>query len=124
MSPTIVVVDDDQAILEMVCEMVTDAGMTAIPCSHGWDAVPCILREQPDLAILDMQMPVVDGVEVFQAIRADPLLAHLPVIFLTANADVLCERLPLYLSMGATVLPKPFKIMTLMAMIGRAAKAA
>ncbi len=124
MSPTIVVVDDDQAILEMVCEMVTDAGMTAIPCSHGWDAVPCILREQPDLAILDLQMPVVDGVEVFQAMRADPLLAHLPVIFLTANADLLSKRLPLYRSLGATVLPKPFKIMTLMTMIGQAAKAA
>lgn len=121
MSPTIVVVDDDQTILEMVCEMVTDAGMTAIPCSQAVDAVGCMRRTQPDLAILDMQMPVVDGIEIFQAMRADPLLEHLPVIFLTANAQRLCERLPRYLSMGATILPKPFKLSALIAMIGRAA---
>jgi CheY-like chemotaxis protein len=117
MKPTVVVVDDEPAIVEVVCDALEDVDVATVGCVHGPEAHACIRREQPGLVILDVQMPGVDGVEVFRSMRADPEMQAIPVIFFTANAQKLKQRLPEYESMGATLLPKPFNVMRLLDMV-------
>ena len=78
MKPTILVVDDEPAIVEVVCEALHELEVTPIACSQGQAVVPCAQRYQPQLVLLDIQMPVIDGVEVFQRMRADPLTRAIP----------------------------------------------
>ena len=118
--PAAVVVDDEPPIVAVVCEALEDAGIRTVGCEPGRDAYACILRKQPKVIILDIQMPEVDGVEVFQQLRTDPATTAIPVIFLTANAHILKQRLPNYQAMGAELLPKPFRIERLIAMVERA----
>jgi CheY-like chemotaxis protein len=113
----VVVVDDEPAIVEMVCDVLEDEEILAIPCPHGPEAYACILEQQPAVVILDLQMPIVDGIEVFRMLRADLRTMNIPVIFLTANAHMLRERLPHYPAMKATLLPKPFNVITLLTLV-------
>ncbi len=108
--PTAVVVDDERPIVDVVCDTLEDAGIDAVPCNHGYEAFACIRREQPRVVILDIQMPVVDGIRVFEMMRADPVTANIPVVFFTANAHILRQRLPNYTTMNAQFLPKPFNV--------------
>ncbi len=64
-------------------------------------------------------MSEVDGIELFEQIQADPATQKLPVIFLTANAHILARRLPDYQARGAKLLPKPFRINHLVALVSR-----
>lgn len=117
MKPTVVVVDDESAIVEVVRDALEDVDVTTVGCIHGIEANACIRRVQPRLVILDVQMPGVDGVEVFRTMRADPNTQMIPVIFFTANVEKLKQRLPEYEGLGATLLAKPFNVVRLLAMV-------
>ncbi len=114
------VVDDEAPIVEVVREVLGEEGLQALACTHGTEAHALIRQERPYLVILDLQMPMVDGVQVFQQMRADPATATIPVVFLTANAHILEQRLPNYGEMGAQLLRKPFDIDDLIEAITRA----
>jgi DNA-binding response OmpR family regulator len=88
-----------------------------VPCAHGRDAFPCIRPETPQLVILDIQMPEVNGIQIFQQMRADPKTAATPVIFFTANAHILKRAVPNYRDLGAELLPKPFDLEKLIALV-------
>jgi DNA-binding response OmpR family regulator len=113
----IVVVDDEPSLLALVCDVLEDDGLAAFPCPHGAEAYRCIREYLPQVVILDVQMPGVDGIRVFEQLRADPATAEIPVIFLTANVHILYERLPNFPAMRAIVLPKPFNVVTLLAQV-------
>ncbi len=113
----VVVVDDEPPIVAVVCDVLHDEGFETISCMHGSEALACIRRERPQLVILDIQMPGVDGIEVFQRMRADPTTADIPVIFFTANSHILKERLPNYQDLGAKLLSKPFDIAKLIDLV-------
>ncbi len=117
--PTVVVVDDEQPIVDIVCEVLDDAGLAAIGCIHGREAFVCIRRTQPQVVILDVQMPGVDGIQIFRNMRADPKTSSIPVIFFTANASKLKTWLPEYKQMGAQLLPKPFDLEKLLTMVNQ-----
>jgi len=116
----VVVVDDEPPIVDVVCDVLEDEGFHTVPCSHGREAFPCIRREHPQLVILDIQMPEVDGITVFQQMRADPVTAEIPVIFFTANAHLLDLHLPNFRAMGASLLPKPFDVNKLITLVEQA----
>jgi DNA-binding response OmpR family regulator len=117
--PKIVVVDDDAAISELVCTVLEEEGMIALSCPYGTAAYFCIRRARPNLAILDVHMPAVDGVEIFHTMRSTPETAAIPVIFLTANDQILRTRIPDYPAQNAVLLPKPFHVITLAALVKR-----
>jgi DNA-binding response OmpR family regulator len=112
--PIVVVVDDDPPIVDLVCDSLKDEGIPASSCPYGRRAFACIRKKRPKVAILDIQMPEVDGIELFKLLRADPETHGLPVIFLTANAHLLQRHLPEYQQLGATVVIKPFDLDTLL----------
>ncbi len=123
MTPDVVVVDDELPIVELVCDVLTDEAITAEGCPHD-QALSCIRRKRPKAVILDIQMPGVDGIEVFQQLRAEPATADIPVIFFTANADRLYHWFPKFEELGAILLPKPFDLTRLVATVTRTLDAA
>ncbi len=106
----VVVVDDEPEIVGVVCEVLEDEDIPAVPCEHGATVLCCIYQEQPSLVVLDVQMPGMDGIQIFQHMRAHPQTTTTPVIFLTANSHLVSRRIPNYKEMNAELLPKPFDL--------------
>ena len=83
----IVVADDDVDIRELVEFKLTTLGHDVVAVSDGAAAIDACRAQRPDLAVLDVMMPGVSGLDAIRAIRSDPSLADLPVILLTARAQ-------------------------------------
>lgn len=83
----ILVIDDDFQLLEMVRLMLQRAGFEVFTTADGADGIEKTRQLQPDLVILDLMMPEVDGFQVLQAIRNDPVVGETPVLVLTARAQ-------------------------------------
>lgn len=82
----LLVVEDNELNQQVAAELLSDAGFVVELAGNGREAL-VKLRQQPvDLVLMDMQMPVMDGLEATRAIRAQPDTRHLPVIAMTANA--------------------------------------
>jgi CheY-like chemotaxis protein len=84
--PRILCVDDETDILLVLKTALRD-DYEVSTATNGPDALAMIEEEQPDLVLLDMMMPEMDGIEVLEEIRRMPHLASLPVIFLTGVSD-------------------------------------
>ena len=83
----IVVADDDVDIRELVEFTLASLGHELVAVSDGQAAVDACQVQRPDLAVLDVMMPGLSGLEAVRLIRADAALADLPVILLTARAQ-------------------------------------
>lgn len=109
----ILYVEDDpdiQAIAVMVLDAIS--GFTVEACSSGAEALSKAVAFNPDLILLDVMMPVMDGPETLHALRKLPELAHTPVVFMTAKVQP--QEVQGYLDLGAVgVIAKPFDPMTL-----------
>lgn len=109
----ILYVEDDpdiQAIAMMVLE--TISGFTLEACSGGSEALAKAVQFNPDLVLLDVMMPGMDGPETLKGLRAFPELASTPVVFMTAKVQP--QEVEGYLKLGAVgVIAKPFDPMTL-----------
>jgi DNA-binding response OmpR family regulator len=107
MPARILVVEDDPDIAELVARYLDKAGYTTTRLSSGRDALDAVRVKPPDLVVLDLMLPQVDGLEVCRALRANDKTAAIPIIMLTARAEE-SERI-VGLEMGADdYLAKPF----------------
>ena len=84
---SIVVVDDDPDILGLLEFKLTAAGHQVTAESDGEAGLAAIQEVHPELVVLDVMMPRMSGIEVCLALRRDPALADIPVLFLTAKAQ-------------------------------------
>ncbi len=84
----IFVVDDDEQLLRMVGLMLERGGHTATLVSNPIEALDMIQEDVPDLAILDVMMPGMNGLELCEALRSNPATLHLPIIILTARGPI------------------------------------
>jgi DNA-binding response OmpR family regulator len=82
---TILVIDDDSIVAKSVELSLRHDGFQVSVAHSGVDGLKLARRESPDLIILDILMPGMDGYEVCRELRADPLLGNVPVLFLTAK---------------------------------------
>jgi len=82
---TILVVDDTPTNVRLLEAVLTPRGHTVIEATSGEAALSVLDKASPDLVLLDILMPGMDGFEVCQRIRANPVTAHLPVIMITAS---------------------------------------
>jgi GAF domain-containing protein/DNA-binding response OmpR family regulator len=89
---TVVAIDDDPLALELVAAVLEPAGYRVLRATGGEAGLALIVRERPNLVILDLTMPEVDGFAVVERLRADPTTASLPVIVLTALAMTPAEK--------------------------------
>jgi two-component system, OmpR family, phosphate regulon response regulator PhoB len=82
--PTILVVDDEPPILELVRFTLEDEQIRVLEAGDGLQALETALAARPDLILLDVQMPRLDGLEVCRRLRADASLAGTRIVMLTA----------------------------------------
>jgi len=104
---TVLVVDDEEDILELVKYNLEKEGYTVVGVTTGEDALAATRRKMPDVLVLDLMLPGVDGLEVCRRLKGDETTRHIPIIMLTAKgseADIVTG-----LEMGAAdYVTKPF----------------
>jgi DNA-binding response OmpR family regulator len=107
MDPRILIVEDDPDIAHLVARYLGKAGFATEHVANGGDALRAVTARAPDLMVLDLMLPQVDGIEVCRRVRANPGTAALPIIMLTARGEE-SERI-VGLELGADdYLAKPF----------------
>jgi CheY-like chemotaxis protein len=106
-------VDDEPDIREVVeMSLSLDPEFMVRSCASGADALAASVGWPPDLILLDVMMPAMDGPTTLKHLRARPDTTHIPVVFMTARAQV--REIEMFVSLGAIgVIPKPFDPMTL-----------
>jgi DNA-binding response OmpR family regulator len=103
----IVVVEDDLDIADLVVRYLEKAGYIAERIAAGRDALTAILARPPDLVVLDLMLPQMDGLEICRTLRANAKTSDIPIVMLTARGDE-SERI-VGLELGADdYLAKPF----------------
>jgi two-component system alkaline phosphatase synthesis response regulator PhoP len=85
--PRILVVEDDPDIADLIRHYLEKARYTVQCISSGGAVMPSVRAEKPDLVVLDLMLPELDGLMVCQAMRAEPSTAAIPIIVVTARAD-------------------------------------
>ncbi len=84
----ILIIEDETDISELVTLHLEREGHDAICAANGLQAQPTVLEHQPDLIVLDLMLPGLDGIQVFKRLRADTRTSHIPVVMLTAKGQV------------------------------------
>jgi CheY-like chemotaxis protein len=87
MPKTVLVVDDEADAIEFVTEILEGAGYKVTSESNGRDGLAYARAYRPDLVILDVQMPLMNGFEVFAAMKKDDVAKAIPVVMLTGIRD-------------------------------------
>jgi two-component system, cell cycle sensor histidine kinase and response regulator CckA len=103
----VLIVDDTPANLQVLSDILRDEGLSVRLAPSGVFALRSVQVRHPDLILLDIRMPEMDGFAVCQRLREDPATAHIPVLFLSASQEP-DERLEAFNVGGLDFIPKPF----------------
>ncbi len=109
----ILIADDSSIVRKLVVNTLSEAGYTLIEARSGFEALGQLSNESPDLLLLDLIMPGVDGYEVLKMVRKNEKLQHMPVIILTSR-NSLMDKLRGKMSKSDEYLTKPFDKETLL----------
>jgi chemosensory pili system protein ChpA (sensor histidine kinase/response regulator) len=85
-NPHVLVVDDSPSVRRVVCSFLERMGWPATDAKDGLDALDKIAAVHPDVALVDIEMPRMNGYELLARIKSDPAMQHIPVVFLTSRA--------------------------------------
>ena len=105
----VLVVDDDTFICEVVRDVLEDEGYVVQVAANGAAALKCMSEQWPDVVLVDLRMPVMDGWTFLHVCRQDPRTSQMCIVVMSAVQDELPELEP-----GAAHLPKPFDLDTLL----------
>ena len=83
----VLVVDDEEFVRQLIQIKLKFCGIETIEAGNGIDAVEKAISEKPDLILLDVMMPRMNGFEACQRLKASPETAHIPIVMLTARGD-------------------------------------
>ena len=86
MNKTILVVEDQEDNRQILRDLLASSGFLMIEAHDGQQALAMARSQRPDLILMDIQLPVVDGYEATRSIKRDPELKHIPVIVVTSYA--------------------------------------
>ena len=84
--PQVLVVEDNERNMKLFCDVLQASGFRTLEATTGERAVDLVLERRPDLVLMDIQLPGIDGVEALGRLRADDRFASVPVLALTAQA--------------------------------------
>lgn len=104
----VVCIEDEPEIIELVEMILGMEGFQIIGATGGAEGVARVRSEKPDLVLLDLMMPDMDGWAVYQSIKSDPALRDIPVIVLTAKAQSIDKVLGLHIAKVEDYITKPF----------------
>lgn len=83
---SVLVVEDNELNMRLFCDLLDSFGYRTFQCRDGAKAIEIARAEQPDLIIMDIQLPQVSGLDITRWIKDDPKLRHIPVLAVTAFA--------------------------------------
>ena len=111
--PLVLVVDDDPDILDAICDILDAEGYRVSRARHGQEALEQVDHELPDVILLDLMMPVMDGVAFSHALRKRPAGGDVPIVVISADGNP--QRATAVGAVG--YLAKPFDIDALLAQV-------
>jgi two-component system, cell cycle response regulator len=112
----IMVADDDQTLLKTLVYILKGQGHDVVPVEGGERLIDALRAERPDLLMLDIMMPRVDGLQLLERIRSDPMYESLPVLMISSMPPE--EATSRSLGLGADdFIPKPFRVRELLARV-------
>jgi len=104
----IVCIEDSPETLELVKLVLKKEGFEVIPTSNGKDGLKAIEQNLPDLVLLDLMMPDMDGWEVYQTMKSSDVMKDIPVIIVTAKSQSIDKVLGLHIAKVDDYITKPF----------------
>jgi two-component system response regulator VicR len=104
----LVCIEDEPEMIDLVRLILSRKGFTVIGANGGVEGLEVVRRERPDLILLDLMMPDMDGWEVYQQIKADEELREIPVVVVTAKAQSIDKVLGLHIAKVDDYITKPF----------------
>lgn len=120
MTPTtpgnILIIDDTPANLDVLTRFLTDRGHKVRPAINGEIGLRAAAKAPPDVILLDIQMPGMNGFEVCERLKADPATEQIPVIFISA-LDALDDKVRAFNAGGVDYITKPFQVTEVMARV-------
>jgi len=105
----ILLIEDDHSLSEVLAEILVERGYLVVTANNGLEGLRKAYVESPDLVILDIMLPQLNGLEVCKRLKKDETMKNIPVIFLTAR-DQVTDKLLGIESGGEIYLTKPFEI--------------
>lgn len=115
----LIIAEDDEDTAFLISTALGDAGFLCLRARNGEEALNLARTEQPDIMLLDVMMPRMDGLQVCRAIKGDVMLSRIPILMLTSMADVQ-DRVNGLEAGADDYLPKPFDIRELAARVNAA----
>lgn len=88
MSKKILIVDDEPDTITFISTVLEENGYTSLSAKDGVEGLDLLRKDKPDLILLDLMMPRKSGITMFQELRKDPSLSHIPVVVVTGVAEV------------------------------------
>ncbi len=119
MADKILIVDDDREMVELIELFLRNAGYVTISAFSGEEALEKTFNEKPDLILLDIMMPRIDGWEVLRRIKNDPEARNIPVAFITARTQNIDKMIGLSVMKAAGYITKPFSKQELLSEVRR-----
>jgi CheY-like chemotaxis protein len=113
---SILVVDDELLVAEMLAELLQDEGYAVTTAAHGKHALERVRQQHPDLIVTDFMMPLMNGLELAQTLRADPATAGIPIVLVSGGQGQIARQHPEAFDI---VLNKPCEVDHLLAAIRR-----
>ena len=107
--PTVLIVDDDAVDLNLLAKILQDQAYIPWPVLDGRQALAAAQAEPPELILLDVNMPELDGFEICRRLKADPALRAIPVIFITARAAT-ADKVAAFQAGAVDYVTKPFQV--------------
>jgi len=106
--PRVLVVDDDPAILEICSDLLQTEGYAVSVATNGQQAVEQVHHEPPNVVLMDIMMPIMDGIEACRRLKADQTTADIPVVLMSARTNL--TRQSQDLVHADALVAKPFDI--------------
>ncbi len=118
-SRRVVYIEDDQEMIELVVLILSRRGFRVKGANSGRKGLDLIFQDPPDLVLLDLMMPGMDGWEVYQQLKANDKTRNIPVIVITAKAQAIDRVLGLHIAKVDDYISKPFRPQELVESIDR-----
>jgi two-component system response regulator VicR len=105
---TIICIEDEPAMIELVKLILTSRGYKVMAAMGGQEGLEMIQKAKPDVVLLDLMMPDMNGWDVYQQMKADEYMKTIPVIVVTAKAQNIDKVLGLHIAKVQDYITKPF----------------
>ena len=113
-SATIVCIEDEPGVIELIRLILERRGLKVVGAGSGAEGLEVVRQVQPDVVLLDLMMPGMDGWEVYRRMKADAMMRTIPVIIVTAKAEGIDEVLAKHIAKVDDYIKKPFSLQELL----------